>query len=118
MKKLATSIILLIAFGSCEKEPEDLLIGGWKDLPSDFSIAFQEGGLYSWHTSYMADPNSGTGFYHVNGDTLLVEENLYGFDTTYVTLNIFSIGKNDLELRNIETQEVKNYERIKRHRLF
>ncbi len=115
MKKLATFIIILMAFCSCEKESEELLIGGWKDIQSDVSIGFQEGGGYSWVTSYLADPNSGTGFYEVIGDTLRIEENLMWFDTILVTYYNFFVSKNELELINLQTEEVRNYKRIKRY---
>ena len=118
MKKLATFIILLITFGACEKEPVDLLIGGWKDIHGDLTRSFQEDGLYLWHVHYMADPNSGTGFYSINGDTLRIEENNSWLDTTYVSFYIFSVGKNELELINIETEDISNYERVKTRWLF
>jgi hypothetical protein len=118
MKNLITLSILLIAFSSCEKEPEDLLIGGWKDLQSDFSISFQEGGQYSWSTNYMADPNSGIGSYETDDDTLKIEEIPLWSDTLRVTIYLFTVSKNELELVNLDTQDVRTFEKIKIHRLF
>jgi hypothetical protein len=115
MKKPKTLLFMLIALVSCEMEPEDLLIGTWQGLQSDVTIAFQEGGLYSWQIDYMSDPNSGTGFYEIAEDTLKIELNIFWSDSTLITLYYFSVSKKELELINIETQEIRNYERIKRH---
>ena len=108
-----------MAFCSCEKESEELLIGGWDDLHSDVAISFSEDGRYSWGISNPGiDPNSGTGIYELISDTLKIEENFSWFDTTLVTYYNFSVNRNELELINFETQDVRNYERIKRFHLF
>ena len=118
MKKLAAFIIILMVFASCEKEPVDLLIGGWKDLRSDLIRGFQEEGQYFWQVDYHTDPNSGTGYYNISEDILRIEVNNYWFDTIYIDYYIFTVGKNALELINTETQDTSKYERVKRYLVF
>lgn len=122
MKKLATFIMLLMAFASCEKEPEDLLLGAWKHLQRDITIGFQEDGTYSWGVSYNADPNSGRGSYETKDNILKIKETPFWSsswsDSIRVTIYNFTVSKNALELINLETNDTSNYERVKRNRLF
>lgn len=111
MKRIVSTLLCIILVMGCHRETAGYLIGVWDDTDSEIAIVFHEDGMYSWHLPWPGvDPNTGMGRYTLSGDTLRIEEYTYTGDTL-VNYYIVMVERKSLQLRNLETNEVKNYTR-------